>query len=161
MNTCKSAPPAARSWRLRGWMVCGIATISFAAGAFLTAYFTRLAEVKADSNRVFELMIYHAVPGKGPALESVFRDASKIMAKHGINVVGYWVPNEDPAWSDTFVYVVAHPSRDAADKNWQALHTDPEFRPYVESAKPLIQRPDEKYKVDEVYMRPADFSAMK
>jgi len=142
-------------------MVCGIATISFAAGAFLTAYFTRLAEVKADSNRVFELMIYHAVPGKGPALESVFRDASKIMAKHGINVVGYWVPNEDPAWSDTFVYVVAHPSRDAADKNWQALHTDPEFRPYVESAKPLIQRPDEKYKVDEVYMRPADFSAMK
>jgi hypothetical protein len=83
------------------------------------------------------------------------------MAKHGVEVVGYWVPNEDPAWQDTFIYLVAHPSREDAKKNWNALHADPEFRPYIESAKPLIQRPDEHYKVDEVYMRPTDFSAMK
>ena len=161
MQTGESAAPAAKRWKLQGRMVWGIALVSFAAGALLTAVLTPLTNVRADSDRVFELMIYHAVPGKGPALESVFRDASKIMAKHGINVVGYWVPNEDPAWSDTFVYVVAHPSRDEAEKNWRALHTAPEFQPYIELAKPLIQKPEGKYKVDEVYMRPTDFSAMK
>jgi len=71
------------------------------------------------------------------------------------------VPNEDPAWSDTFIYLLAHASRDEAKKNWQALHSDAEFQPYIESAKQLIQKPDEKYRVDEVYMRPTDFSAMR
>ena len=134
---------------------------SFTAGSLLPVRLTRLNEARADSQRVFELLIYHAVPGKGPALESLFRDASKIMAKHGVDVVGYWVPNEDPAWSDTFIYLLAHASRDEATKNWRSLHADTEFRPYIESAKPLIQKPDEKYKVDEVYMRPTDFSAMR
>jgi hypothetical protein len=46
--------------------------------------------VRADSNRAFELRIYHAVPGKVPALETRFRDtASKLLAKHGLKAVGY------------------------------------------------------------------------
>ena len=157
----RPALQALSSRRPQGWTICGIALASFAAGCLLTGRLTNSQEVRAGNNRVFELLIYHAVPGKGPALESLFRDASKVMARHGIDVVGYWVPNEDPAWSDTFVYLVAHPSRDEASKNWHALHIDPEFGPYIESAKPFIQKPDEKYKVDEVYMRAADFSAMR
>lgn len=161
MKTSQSRAPVDKRSKLQGWMVCGMAVVSFAAGSLLPVRLTRLDGAKADSNRVFELLIYHAAPGKGPALESLFRDASKIMAKDGVNVVGYWVPNEDPAWNDTFIYLVAHPSRDEAKKNWQALHTDTQFRPYIESAKQLIQKLDEKYKVDEVYMRPTDFSAMR
>lgn len=161
MNTGKSRALVDKRSKLHGWMVCGMAMVSFAAGALLPVRLTRLDGAKADSNRVFELLIYHAAPGKGPALESLFRNASRIMAKDGVNVVGYWVPNEDPAWNDTFIYLVAHPSRDEAKKNWQALHADTEFRPYIESAKQLIQKLDEKYKVDEVYMRPTDFSAMR
>lgn len=161
MNTGKSRAPVDKRSKLHRWMVCGMAMVSFAAGALLPVRLTRLDGAKADSNRVFELLIYHAAPGKGPALESLFRNASRIMARDGVNVVGYWVPNEDPAWNDTFIYLVAHPSRDEAKKNWQALHADTEFRPYIESAKQLIQKLDEKYKVDEVYMRPTDFSAMR
>jgi hypothetical protein len=83
------------------------------------------------------------------------------MAKHGINVVGFWVPNRDPPWNNTFIYLVTHTSRDEAKRNWDALHADPEFRPFIESAKPLIQKAGEQYKVDEVYMRPTDFSPMR
>jgi hypothetical protein len=61
-----------------------------------------LREVRADGNRVFELLIYHTVPGKGPALESILRDA-EMPAKYNLNVAGYWVPNEDPAWNNTFI----------------------------------------------------------
>jgi NIPSNAP len=147
-------------WKFNGWLVCGVVLVSFAAGSFITTRFSYANQLTANGDRVFELRIYHAVPGKGPALESVFRDASKLMASHGINVVGYWVPTEDPAWKDVFVYIVVHSSREEAKKNWHAVHADPKFQPYIQFAKPLIQKVDEHYQVDEVYMRPTDFSPM-
>jgi len=145
----------------KAWVICATAVISFAAGSLLTSRLAGVNQVRASSNRVFELLIYHAMPGKGPALESLFRDVSKLQAKHGLEVVGYWVPNEDPAWKDTFVYLVAQPSRDEATKNWHALHADPEFPLYRKSAEPLIEKDGDQFKVDEIYMRPADYSAMK
>jgi len=146
---------------VKGWSIWGTALISFTAGSLMVVGLSHANETRIDSSRVFELRIYHTVPGKVPALEEVFRDASKVMVNHGINVVGYWVPNEDPAWKDTFIYIVAHPSRKEAKKNWDALHIDPMFRPYIEAAKPLIDKAGKVFRVDEVYMRPTDFSAMR
>lgn len=148
--------------KFKRWMACATTLLSFAAGSLLTVRLTHLNQVQADSNRVFELMVYHTVPGKVPALESVFRDVSKLQAKHDLNVVGYWVPDDDnPAWANTFIYLVAHPSRDEAKKNWDALHADPAFPQYRNQAVPLIEKADQAFKVDEVYMHPSDFSAMK
>jgi hypothetical protein len=150
-----------KRWKCTGWMVCATALVSFAAGALLPARLMRLNQVRADSNRVFELLVYHTVPGQVPALESIFRDVAKLQAKHDLNVVGYWVPSDDPAWANTFIYLVAHPSRDEAKKNWDALHADPAFPEYRKQAAQLIERVDERYRVDEVYMRPTDFSSMR
>jgi len=138
------------------------AIVSFAAGCILTALVSARVDARADSNRVFELMIYHTRPGKGPALESLFRDAAKVISKHGMDVVGFWVPEADPAWADTFVYLVAHPSLDDARQRWDAIHADPTMRAYIKEASDnIILRVDQKFQVDEVYMRPTDFSAMK
>ena len=137
-----------------------VAAVSFAAGSLTHAQIIRASQGKTDSNRVFELMIYHTVPGKVSELESVFRDSSKLKAKY-LNVIGYWVPNEDPAWKNTFIYLVAHPSREVAEKSWHAYHTDPAFPPYQQAAIPLIEHTGDNFKVDEIYMRPSDFSAMK
>jgi hypothetical protein len=142
----------------KGWTVCGIAVVSFAAGSLITARLSHLNQVRADSNRVFELRVYHAVPGKLPALESRFRDtASKLLAKHDLKAVGYWVPEEAPASHNTFIYILAHPSREEAKKNWDAMFADPAFQEMVKSeqAEKLVD------KVDVTYMRPTDFSAMK
>jgi hypothetical protein len=49
-------------WQFKGWIVCGIALASFAAGSFLTARLTHLNQLRADSNRVFELLVYHTLP---------------------------------------------------------------------------------------------------
>jgi NIPSNAP len=162
MKTSQKSPLVVLNrWKWKGWMVCGTALVSFAAGSLLTARLTHLNQVRADSNHVFELMVYHTVPGKVPALESIFRDVSKLQAKYNLNVVGYWVPNNDPAWANTFVYLVVHPSLEEAKKNWHALHADPAFPQYREQAVPLIEKVGEEFKVDEVYMRPTDYSAMK
>jgi hypothetical protein len=145
-------------WKFKGWTVYGIALVSFAAGSLLTARLTHMNQVRADSNRVFELRVYHAVPGKLPALESRFRDTtSKLLAKHDLNVVGYWVPEDAPSWDNTVVWIVAHASRDEAKKNWDAMRADPAFQEMVKSeqADKLVE------KIDSTYMRPTDFSPMK
>jgi hypothetical protein len=159
--TLKAAQSIHHRRGFRSGILLGTALVSFVAGGLFTARLARPAEVRADSDHVFQLMIYHTAPGQVPALESIFRDVSRLQARHNLKVVGYWTPNEDPAWKDTFIYLVVHPSREAADVNWQALHADPEFLPYRKSAEPLIEKVNGVYHVDSVFMRPADFSAMK
>jgi hypothetical protein len=155
---CADLAMTLNSWKCKGWSVCGLALVSFAAGSLITARLTHMNQVRADSNRVFELRVYHSVPGKLPALESRFRDtASRLLAKHGLNAVGYWVPDDAPASNDTFIYVLAHPSREEAKTNWAAMFADPEFKEMMkaEKADKLVE------KVDSTYMHPTDFSPLK
>jgi hypothetical protein len=90
-----------------------MALLSFAAGSLITARLAHIDQVRADSNRIFELRIYHTVPGKVPELESRFRNTtSKILAKHDLKVVGYWVPEGASDWDNTFIFMLAlHPER--------------------------------------------------
>lgn len=143
------------------WKLWTVALVSFLCGALLAARLVHLQDVRAQSNHVFQLMVYHTYPDKEPELENIFRDVSKLQEKHNLHVLGYWVPNEDPAWKDTFVYIVDHPSLEEARKNWDALHTDPVFLPYRRAAAPLIRQVNGRYDVDEVYMRPTAFSELK
>ena len=148
-----------RSSFRKGSALAGLALFSFAAGSLLTARLAYVNQVRADANRVFELRVYHAVPGKLPALESRFRDtASKLLAKHDLKAVGYWVPLDPPASDNTFIYILAHPSRDDAKKHWAAFQADPAFQEMIKS-----QQGDAKLveKVDSTYMDPTDFSPMK
>jgi hypothetical protein len=142
----------------KGWTVVGIALASFAAGALVTARLAGISQARASSDHVFELRIYHSVPGKLPALESRFRDtASKLLAKHDLRAVGYWVPEDATGWDNTFVYILEHPSREQAKKNWDAMFADPGFQEMVKSEQKdkLVE------KVESAYMRPTDFSPMK
>ena len=146
------------SWKPKPWAICVIALASFAAGSRMTARLMDVDQVRADSNRLFELRVYHAVPGKVPALDSRFRDTTaKLLAKHDLTVVGYWVPEDAPGWDNTFVSLMAYPSREEANKNWAALLADPEFQAVIKSeqANRLVVREDS------IYMRPTDFSTMK
>jgi hypothetical protein len=144
-------------WKNSAWTMLGIAFVSFAAGTLISCHLTHLQDVKAEGKRVFELDIYHAVPGKVPALAERFRSASKLQTEHGLNVVGYWIPQDSPTFANTFVYLIAHDSQEDAERNWHAFHADPAFQEYVKSeqSEKLIQG------VDRTYMLPADYSSMK
>jgi hypothetical protein len=132
----------------RGWVLSGVAVISAATGSFVTA--------RVESARVFELNIYHTSPGKAHALAARFQDASRLLSRHRLDVRGYWVPEGDAVWNDTFIYLVAHSSRAEADRNWSAFHADPQFQKYVkaEDTEHLIQS------VDTVYMRATAYSKL-
>ncbi len=144
---------------LRTITACGIALASFAAGSLLTARLMHMNQVQADSNRVFELRIYHTVPGKVTALETEFRDkVTKLFARHDLKPVGFWVPADAPTSDNEFIYILAHPSRDEAKAHWAAFQADPEFKEMIKA-----QTGDAKIveKVDSTYMNPTDFSRLK
>ena len=136
-----------------------IVVASFAAGFALRGVFAPVATLQAASDRVFELRTYTTPPGKLEALKSRFRDHTiEIFKKHGMTSVGYWVPQDAPTKDNTLVYILAHPSREAAAKNWAEFRTDPEWvKAKGESEKdgPLTT------KVESVFMDPTDFSAIK
>lgn len=148
------------SLRSKRLTVCAVALFFFAAGSLIVACVAHIDQAWADSNRVFEMHVYHAVPGKVPALESQFRDTtSKLLAKHGLKIVAYWVPEDTPGWENTFIFLVAHSSREEAKKNWDAMRADPDFQKLIkENSEPATKLVE---KIDVTYMRPTDFSPMR
>ncbi|MCC3312365.1 NIPSNAP family protein [Nocardia africana] len=82
-----------------------------------------------DNQRVFELRTYDAVPGKIDALLTRFREhAAALFEKHGMTNIGFWVASDDEGKpTETLVYLVAHESREAAKKSWEAFWADPEW----------------------------------
>src|SRR6266700_1492442 len=100
--------------------LCTIVALSFIAGALFVGQWTRIEKVRADSNRLFELRVYHTFPGKLPVLQANFRDHNvAFLKKHGITSIGYWTPQDSRASENTLIFIVAHDSREAADKNWK------------------------------------------
>jgi len=108
------------------------------------------------STAVYELRIYHASEGKLAELLTRFRDhTTRLFERHGMKNVAYWTPTDDPQKGNTLIYILAHPSRDAATANWKAFQDDPEWqavRDKSEASGKLVE------KVDSTFMVLTDFS---
>jgi hypothetical protein len=112
-----------------------------------------------SSHRVFELRTYTAPEGKLSALQSRFRDHTmSIFKRHAMTSIAYWVPQDAPLSQNTLVYVLAHPSREEAKKNWASFQADPEWvkaRTESEAQGRLTT------KVESIFLDPLDFSPLK
>jgi hypothetical protein len=128
--------------------------------AALAAASTLIAPARAQQPaRVFELRTYTCYEGKLPDLLARFRDHTKqIFEKHGITSIGYWVPQDAPASQNTLIYMLAHPSREAAQKNWDAFRNDPEWQKVQKDSEAngkIVSN------VVSVFVNATDFSPMK
>ena len=73
----------------------------------------------AQAGRVFEMRTYTTNEGKLPNLQARFRDHTLgFFKKYDMTSIGYWVPADGPTSQTTLVYILAHPSREAAKANW-------------------------------------------
>src|SRR5260370_17304835 len=90
-----------------------------------------------SANRVFEIRTYTCNEGKLGDLNARFRNHTmRIFEKHGMTNIGYWVPQDPPLSQNTLIYIIAHESRDAATKNWEAFRTDPEWPKVAKESQP-------------------------
>jgi len=117
------------------------------------------ASAQAQGQKVFELRTYTSPDGRLDDLLARFRtDTLRIFAKHGMENVGYWVPADAPASTNTLIYILAHDSRDAAAKSWAAFRADPEWAAVAERTQangPIVS------KVESVFLATTDFSPLK
>ncbi len=113
----------------------------------------------AKKDRIFELRVYTANPGKLEALHKRFREhTNRLFKKHGIELIGYWTPTDGPDAQNTLIYVVAFPSREAQAKAWAAFKADPEWqKAFQESHKDGVIVKEVKSTV----MRPTDYSPIR
>jgi NIPSNAP len=102
---------------------------------FVAVCLTVSARAADKEERVYEMRIYYAAPGKLEALNARFRDHTlKLFEKHGITNVGYWVPIDNK--DNKLIYLLSYPSREARDKAWKAFVADPEWqKAFKESEK--------------------------
>jgi hypothetical protein len=110
-------------------MRIGQMTVVLLFGIVVGALLTPLVAGARAERRVFEIRTYTTHEGRLDALHARFRNHTRrLFEKHGMTNVAYWTP-EDPALrSNTLVYVLAHQSRDAAKRSWEAFVNDPEWK---------------------------------
>lgn len=69
--------------------------------------------------------------------------------------VAYWTPLDEPEKSNTLIYILYHPSREAAAANWKSFQDDPNWksvRDKSEANGKLVE------KIDSTFMALTDFS---
>jgi hypothetical protein len=109
-----------------------------------------------NSKMVFELRIYHAYEGKLDDLLRRFRDhTDSLFARHGMKSIAYWTPTDEPLKGRTLVYILAHPSREAATANWKAFQADPEWQSVKEKSEANGKLAE---KIDSTFLTLTDFS---
>ena len=110
------------------------------------------------AHHVYELRLYHVNPGKMQALVDRFGNHTDgIFKRYNMKSVGYWVPEDAPSSQNLFIYILEHPSREEAKKDWDAFHDDPEWKKVKaesEAQGPLVDH------IDNYFMDPTSFSAL-
>jgi hypothetical protein len=120
----------------------------------------RRADAEPPAPRhVYELRLYHAKEGKMDALAARFGDhTDALFKKHNMKSIGYWRPEDAPDSQNLFIYILEHPSREEAKKNWDAFQADPEWKKVKADSEVNGALVDH---IDRYFMDPTAFSALK
>ena len=105
---------------------------------------------------LYELRVYDIMPGKMADINARFANVTtKMFAKHGIRVVGFWDNVVGP--SNQLIYMLAWESLAEREQKWNVFMVDPEWlqaRAASEENGPLVAR------ATNTILRPTPYSPM-
>lgn len=140
------------------WTVTAIGA-AFALGFLARGVVPGEPVVSAQGKRVFELRTYTAPEGKLEELHARFRDHTmRIFKNHNMTNVAYFRPQDSPLKENTLIYLISHPSREAAKENWAAFGKDPEWQKVANESQ---KNGKIVAKVESVFLDATDYSPMK
>ena len=107
---------------------------------------------------VYELRIYHGSEDRFAHLIKRFRvHTDRLFRKHGMEPLGYWIPTDGSVKARRkFVYILKHPSRYAAYRNWNSFTRDRQWEAVLdipEFQRLLAEKPTS------IFMTANDYSA--
>jgi hypothetical protein len=80
-----------------------------------------------EKRMIYELRIYHSMPGRLPALLSRFQNHTlRIWEKHGIRQAGFWTTLIGES-NQQLTYLLAWDSMADREERWSAFLADPEW----------------------------------
>jgi hypothetical protein len=136
-----------------------VCTLTALVGAFFIGRAARCVPAADKKPRLFEIRTYTTEEGKLEALLARFRDhTTKLFEKHGMTNIGYWVPTDGDRTKNTLIYILAHDTREAADKGWADFRADPEWIKVKEASEAPGKIVS---KVESIFASPTDFSPLK
>ena len=107
---------------------------------------------------LYELRIYHCVPGKLPAVVARFENTTvALFEKHGIQQVGFWTVNIGESNADLY-YILKWDSLDERQRKFAAFAADPNWiaaRDKSEEGGPIVAS------ITNSILTPTRFSALK
>ncbi len=107
---------------------------------------------------VYELRVYHCVPGRLPAIIKRFDTVTcRLFERHGIKQVGFWTVAVGDSSSD-LVYMLQWESMADRDRKFAAFAADPEWieaRANSETDGPIVAS------ITNTILMPTTFSALK
>ena len=129
-------------------------------GAAVMLAFSKLRASNAQPpHHVYELRLYHVNEGKMDALKARFGDhTDAIFRRHNMKSIGYWSPEDAPSSQNLFIYILEHPSRQEAEKNWASFQADPEWQKVKAESEAHGALVDH---IDQYFMDLTSFSALK
>jgi NIPSNAP len=131
-----------------------LSSVPLLSAALLAA--SQRADPKQASTTVYELRIYHASPGKLGELLTRFREhTTKLFEKHGMKNIAYWTPVDEPERDNMLIYILQHPSREAAAANWKSFQDDAEWKRVKEESEANGKLAE---KIDSTFLALTDFS---
>lgn len=118
-----------------------------------------VVRVQVTEGMIYELRIYHAMPGRLPALISRFQNHTlRIWEKHGIRQAGFWTTLIGKSESNQLTYLLAWNSLAEREERWSAFLADPEWiaiKTETEKDSPLVQN------ISNEFLAPTTFSSVK
>ncbi|WP_234573045.1 NIPSNAP family protein [Rhodohalobacter sp. 614A] len=113
-------------------------------------------QAHTDHDKVYELRTYTTHEGKLDDLNRRFADHTMaLFEKHGMKNIGYWTPTDK---ENTLIYILAHESREAAEKSWEAFVNDPDWQKVYAASRqdgPIVEN------IVSVFMTSTEFSPIK
>ena len=107
---------------------------------------------------IYELRVYHCVPGRLPALLERFEKTTlALWARHGIRQAGFWTVLVGSSSQDLY-YLLQWQGMEERERKWTAFMSDPEWL-----AKKAASEKDGQIvaSVSNSFLKPTAFSAVK
>lgn len=118
-----------------------------------------VVRVRGIKGMIYELRIYHAMPGRLPALLARFQNHTlQIWKKHGIRQAGFWTTLIGESESNQITYLLAWNSLAEREESWSAFLADSEWiatKTETEKDGPLVQN------ISNELLAPTAFSSVK
>jgi len=117
-----------------------------------------LSNFKKRNAMIYELRVYHCMPGRLPALLKRFETITiNLWKKHGIRQAGFWTVVVGESNLDLY-YLLEWESLGDRDKKWQSFQDDPEWiakRAETERDGPIVRS------ITNTILQPTSFSSVK